>query len=109
MRLAALARSHFLLGQPSSRRGPLAVACLSADIRRGEMSGSVLKAVIYDLDGTLIDSSADLADSVNALLAELELPALPTDVVTSFIGEGASRLVARALAASGQGLESRTA
>jgi phosphoglycolate phosphatase len=54
-------------------------------------------AVIYDLDGTLIDSRADLADSVNTMLARLGLPRLEDRLVWSFIGEGAERLIRRSL------------
>jgi phosphoglycolate phosphatase len=67
----------------------------------------MLKAVIFDLDGTLIDSRQDLTDSIGALLAELGAPQLPTPVVESFIGEGASRLVARSLEAARPGLGAR--
>ena len=60
----------------------------------------MLKAVIYDLDGTLIDSRADLAHAVNASLAALQLPRLPESRVVSFIGEGAELLVRRSLVAA---------
>lgn len=56
-----------------------------------------LKAVIYDLDGTLIDSRADLADSVNAMLRRMGLPAHEDRIVLSFVGEGAERLIRRSL------------
>lgn len=56
-----------------------------------------LKAVVYDLDGTLVDSRGDLADSVNAMLEALGLPRRPDEIVWSFIGEGAERLVRRSL------------
>ncbi len=68
----------------------------------------MLRAVIYDLDGTLIDSTQDLVDSVNALLLELSLRPLPKETIAAFIGEGAGRLVSRSLAAASKGLESRT-
>jgi len=56
-----------------------------------------LKAVVYDLDGTLVDSRGDLADSVNAMLQALGLPRRPDEIIWSFIGEGAERLVRRSL------------
>jgi len=56
-----------------------------------------LKGVIYDLDGTLIDSGEDLADSVNAMLARLSLPGREPRVIHGFIGEGAERLIRRSL------------
>jgi len=57
----------------------------------------MLNGVIYDLDGTLIDSRDDLADSVNAMLARLGLPGRDPPVVHGFIGEGAERLIRRSL------------
>jgi len=56
-----------------------------------------LKGVIYDLDGTLIDSRDDLADSVNAMLARLSIPEREPQVIHGFIGEGAERLIRRSL------------
>ena len=57
----------------------------------------MVTAVIYDLDGTLVDSRGDLSDSVNAMLATLGLPARDEREIWSFIGEGAERLVRRSL------------
>ena len=57
--------------------------------------------VVFDLDGTLADSSKDLADGVNLLLAELGGRRLADDDVVRMVGEGAGVLVARALAAGG--------
>ena len=56
-----------------------------------------LEAIIYDLDGTLVDSRADLADAVNATLEELGLARRTDAEVASFVGEGAELLVRRAL------------
>jgi phosphoglycolate phosphatase len=58
---------------------------------------SPVRAVIYDLDGTLIDSRADLACSVNAMLARMGLPQHAPEVIYGFIGEGAERLIKRSL------------
>lgn len=59
------------------------------------------RLIAFDLDGTLIDSSRDLADSVNELLGELGAPELPHTAITRMVGEGAKVLVRRAVAASG--------
>lgn len=55
------------------------------------------RAVVYDLDGTLVDSRGDLADSVNEMLARMDLPRHQDAVVWSFVGDGAERLIRRAL------------
>ena len=56
-----------------------------------------LKLLVFDLDGTLIDSRADLCASVNATLRHFQRPMLPDEVIASFIGDGASMLVRRSL------------
>jgi phosphoglycolate phosphatase len=56
-----------------------------------------MKLVIFDLDGTLIDSRLDLIHSVNAMLCHFHRPELPGDVVASYVGDGAPMLVRRAL------------
>lgn len=60
-----------------------------------------VRAVVIDLDGTLLDSAPDLARAANRMLAELRLPALPLDVIKSFIGNGIVNLVRRSLGAAG--------
>ncbi|HVM77889.1 MAG TPA: phosphoglycolate phosphatase [Stellaceae bacterium] len=59
------------------------------------------KALVLDLDGTLVESLPDLAASVNELLGELGRPALADAEIAAMIGDGARKLVARALAARG--------
>ncbi len=54
--------------------------------------------LVFDLDGTLIDSRVDLCSSVNATLQHFGKPALPEDVIAGYIGDGATTLVRRALA-----------
>jgi phosphoglycolate phosphatase len=56
-----------------------------------------IKLVIFDLDGTLIDSRLDLIHSVNAMLRKFGRPELPGDVIASYVGDGAPMLVRRAL------------
>ena len=56
-----------------------------------------IRLLIFDLDGTLIDSRLDLIHSVNAMLRHLQRPELPGDVVASYVGDGAPMLVRRAL------------
>lgn len=56
--------------------------------------------VVFDLDGTLVDSSVDLANAVNALVVELGSPPLPDKEIVSMVGEGAGVLVRRALTAA---------
>jgi phosphoglycolate phosphatase len=53
--------------------------------------------LVFDLDGTLIDSRLDLIHSVNAMLRHLERPELDGDVIASYVGDGAPTLVRRAL------------
>jgi len=57
--------------------------------------------VVFDLDGTLIDSRLDLAESTNEMLGTYGAAALPVDRVAMMVGEGARVLVERALAAAG--------
>jgi len=53
--------------------------------------------LIFDLDGTLIDSKLDLANAVNATLAARGLSRLPNELVYSYVGDGAPTLIRRAL------------
>jgi len=53
------------------------------------------RLLIFDLDGTLIDSGMDLCNSVNATLAHFGKPELPVAVISSYIGDGASILIRR--------------
>jgi len=60
-----------------------------------------MSLVVFDLDGTLIDSRLDLAESTNEMLATYGAPALSVDRVALMVGEGARKLVERALDAAG--------
>ncbi|MFD2232806.1 phosphoglycolate phosphatase [Phaeospirillum tilakii] len=59
------------------------------------------RAVLFDLDGTLIDSLPDLTDAVNRMLAAWHRPPLPAPAVMRMVGDGAITLVERAFAATG--------
>lgn len=64
-------------------------------------ASAAVRLVVFDLDGTLIDSRADLANATNAMLEELGGARLPDAHVVEMVGEGAAVLVRRALSASG--------
>jgi phosphoglycolate phosphatase len=57
-----------------------------------------LKLLVFDLDGTLIDSAQDLCNSVNATLKEFGIGPLPDPAIASFVGNGAPMLMRRSLA-----------
>lgn len=59
-------------------------------------------ALLFDLDGTLVDSLPDLAAALNVLVAEQGRPALSEDAVAAMVGNGVEKLVERAWAATGQ-------
>jgi len=58
------------------------------------------RLIVFDLDGTLVDSRRDLASSMNALLAEYGAPQLPEHAIGRMVGDGAPTLVSRAFAAT---------
>jgi phosphoglycolate phosphatase len=60
-----------------------------------------MRLLVFDLDGTLVDSHRDLADATNALLVELGAAPLSTEAVAAMVGEGAAVLVRRALSRAG--------
>lgn len=56
-----------------------------------------IRLLVFDLDGTLIDSRLDLVHSVNAMLRHFERPELPGDLIATYVGDGAPTLIRRAL------------
>ena len=56
-----------------------------------------IRHLIFDLDGTLVDSRLDLSNSINAMLRHFGKPLLPNEVIASYIGDGAPMLVRRSL------------
>ncbi len=65
------------------------------------MSVERFRLIVFDLDGTLIDSRRDIADAANALLVECGAEPLPEERIGRMVGDGAATLVARAFDASG--------
>ena len=64
---------------------------------RRRFDPAAIKLLIFDLDGTLIDSRLDLIHSVNAMLWHFGRPELPGEVIANYVGDGAPMLVRRAL------------
>jgi len=62
-----------------------------------------MKAIVFDLDGTLVDSAPDIVAAGNALLAAEGAAAIPFEVARGFIGAGADVFVRRMMAAAGMG------
>lgn len=56
-----------------------------------------VRVLVFDLDGTLIDSERDLANSVNATLKHMGRTGLPDEQIASYVGQGAPRLIEQAL------------
>ncbi len=61
-------------------------------MNRGPLADSV-RLVIFDFDGTLIESKHDIAASVNLTLGDLDLPTLPPEQIFTFVGDGVKRLL----------------
>lgn len=55
------------------------------------------RLIVYDLDGTLVDTREDISASANHLRAEMKLPPLPQDRICGFVGLGLKKLVANVL------------
>jgi len=60
------------------------------------------RLIVFDLDGTLIDSRRDITDSANAVLLESGADPLPEETIGRMVGDGAARLLARAFVAAGR-------
>jgi phosphoglycolate phosphatase len=65
------------------------------------LSVSRFKLIVFDLDGTLVDSRRDIADSANDTLIECGAKPLPEEVIGRMVGDGAPTLMARAFEAAG--------
>ena len=82
-----------------ARAGPAGLA--RHRVGNADLVGHLQRLIAFDLDGTLIDSRRDLADSANQLIAELGGRALPEEAVGADGGRGRPRAGQRALAAAG--------
>lgn len=69
----------------------------------GEMDYAA-RLLVFDLDGTLVDSKEDLANAVNVALESFDLPPLPHRMIYSYVGDGATMLIQRALPPEKTGL-----
>ncbi len=63
------------------------------------------KAIVFDLDGTLVDSAPEIAAALNTAMAEIGQPPFPLTEVQTFIGGGAKVALQRALAARGTNID----
>jgi phosphoglycolate phosphatase len=65
----------------------------------------MIKLILFDLDGTLVDTRQDIANSVNHVLAEFDLPPRPLDEVTAAVGGGIEKLMERVILSKHPGLK----
>lgn len=61
-----------------------------------------MRAVVFDLDGTLVDSAPDMAEALNRVMAARDLPGFALAEVRGFVGNGVAMLIRRAMAARGR-------
>ena len=59
-----------------------------------------ISLIVYDFDGTLVDTLFDITDSVNLTLADLSLPKLPRETIRKYVGKGVERLMSQTLEGS---------
>ena len=59
-----------------------------------------ISLIVYDFDGTLVDTLFDIADSVNLTLSEIGLPQLPRGTIRKYVGRGVERLMSQTLQGS---------
>ena len=71
-------------------------------VRNETLAGAT---IVFDLDGTLVDTAPDLIGSLNVVLAEQGLPALPTEAARILVGRGARILIERGFLAAGRSLD----
>ena len=64
-----------------------------------------IRTIVFDLDGTLIDSAADLTEALNRVLIEHKLPIVTPAAVRHMVGDGAVRMIERGFAAAGRAFD----
>ncbi len=69
-------------------------------IGKNSVSKKAYSTIVFDLDGTLMDTLEDLANSVNVALVELQLPQRSIDEIRTFVGDGVRELLVRAVKAA---------
>ena len=79
--------------------------CVVALARETDFLADMKQLVIFDLDGTLLNTIADLAEAVNRALVACGFPPHPTDAYRFFVGDGVSKLFERALPAEARSAE----
>jgi phosphoglycolate phosphatase len=84
-------------GAPRCRRFATVLAPTTALFYRGPVTTGRFDAVLFDLDGTLVDSLEDLADSANTMLVRLGYPEHPVPAYRHFVGDGVAMLAERVL------------
>ncbi len=96
--LAWSSELHYNFRFDRATRERLASRCpREFDTSMGQKRFPGVRALIFDLDGTLIDSKLDLALSVNAAVAEMGRPPLPHEQIFGYVGQGAPMLIRQAL------------
>jgi phosphoglycolate phosphatase len=65
-------------------------------------AGMPTQTIVFDLDGTLIDTAPDLVDTLNVVFAREAMPPVPYEIGRNLIGGGAKAMIARAVAAEGR-------
>ena len=76
---------------------------LNESIFKGGVFLKKISAVVFDLDGTLLDTLEDLGDAVNRVLTDRGFPAHPMEAYRYFVGDGSAVLIERALPESARG------
>ena len=93
-----LSRRYSPRSRPGSHGDFQRLTFVGNDIPGTEKQRFMMKTgILFDLDGTLLDTLADLADSVNHVLASFGYPQRTVEEVRQFVGNGAARLIAQAV------------